>query len=518
MRKIIIILLGLINLVFINSKVNAQELQEKISKSENKNNVQVLDDNDLDITLEEFLNEKGKTTSHNFKAEKKIKINSELNIIETNFNWNGNLNLSNNPKGIILHHIEASRHNSTIPVTDVHEWHLKNGWTGIGYHYYITKKGDIYIGRPENAVGAHAKNNNINTIGIAVEGKYQSEIMPDKQKESLVKLGGYLRGKYGINSIKGHKDVNSTNCPGKNYPLKYIKNEILKYPIDIVDKNNSQKMSIQYSAHGQDYGWQNFTRDGELAGTTGQSRRMEAIKIKLNNAPENLNVVYRTHSQGDNGWQNWISENELAGSIGESRRLEAIEIKLQGEMSGLYNIEYRVHCEDYGWMDWKKNGQMAGTMGKSKRIEGIEIKISSNRETLGVDYVAQGEDYGWQYDVSDGQLSGSTGKAKRMEAIKVKLRNPVGDLGIRTRAHIEGNSGFSEWSINGNITGTVGEYKRMEAIQIELIGEYSKQYDIKYRVHCEDYGWMNWKQNGEIAGTMGEAKRIEGIEIRLERR
>ena len=163
-------------------------------------------------------------------------LNEDLQIIDKHLKWNGDLNLTNNPKTLILHHIEASRPNSTIPVEDVHSWHLANGWAGIGYHFYITKDGTIYKGRPENAIGAHAYGNNVDSLGIAVEGKYNSEEMTDAQEEAVIKLGKHLRKKYNADNIKGHGEVTATDCPGDKYPLEHIKAEILKD--DIVDTNS----------------------------------------------------------------------------------------------------------------------------------------------------------------------------------------------------------------------------------------------------------------------------------------
>ena len=43
-------------------------------------------------------------------------------------------------------------------------------------------------------------------------------------------------------------------------------------------KVNAEEVSISYSTHVQDIGWMNYVRNNELAGTTGQSKRLEAIK------------------------------------------------------------------------------------------------------------------------------------------------------------------------------------------------------------------------------------------------
>ena len=164
-----------------------------------------------------------------FKVCDKLSIQGQtVNIVEKNLNWNGSFTYNNKPDMIILHHIEASRPGSTIPIEDVHGWHLGNGWIGIGYHFYVTKDGTIYRGRPEDAEGAHTIGYNQRSIGIAAEGKYETEDMPYEQKQAITKLGIYIKNKYGINAVKGHGEVYSTNCPGKNYPLTEIRDSIMK--------------------------------------------------------------------------------------------------------------------------------------------------------------------------------------------------------------------------------------------------------------------------------------------------
>ena len=38
---------------------------------------------------------------------------------------------------------------------------------------------------------------------------------------------------------------------------------------------------IEYRAHVQSYGWQDWKKNGETAGTTGQTKRLEAVQIRL---------------------------------------------------------------------------------------------------------------------------------------------------------------------------------------------------------------------------------------------
>ena len=65
----------------------------------------------------------------------------------------------------------------------------------------------------------------------------------------------------------------------------------------------------------------------------------------------------------------------IAGTTGQSKGLEAIKIRLTGEISKQYDIEYRVYVEGKGWQDRKQNGEIAGTTGESRQIEAIEITL-----------------------------------------------------------------------------------------------------------------------------------------------
>ena len=72
---------------------------------------------------------------------------------------------------------------------------------------------------------------------------------------------------------------------------------------------------------------------------------------------------------------NWVSDGELAGTTGQAKRLEAIEIKLTDEMAEKYDVYYRAHVQTYGWLGWAKNGESAGTEGLAKRLEAVEIVL-----------------------------------------------------------------------------------------------------------------------------------------------
>lgn len=133
---------------------------------------------------------------------------------------------------------------------------------------------------------------------------------------------------------------------------------------------------VSYSAHVQDYGWQNKVYDGMISGTTGQAKQLEAIKITLENPEYEGSIQYRSHIE-DYGWESsWKTNGQISGTNGQSKRLEAIQIKITEEMSNYYDVYYRVHVENLGWLGWAKNGESAGTEGYSYRLEGIEVRLA----------------------------------------------------------------------------------------------------------------------------------------------
>lgn len=284
---------------------------------------------------------------------------------------------------------------------------------------------------------------------------------------------------------------------------------------------------VYYRTHIQDIGWQAYVGNGASSGTSAQSKRLEAINIKLEGISGG--IEYRTHVQ-DIGWQGWVANDALSGTSALGKRLEAIEIRLTGEAATLYDVYYRVHAQDTGWLDWAKNGEPAGTAAYSRRLEAIEIKLVAKggaapgatarpfiqntapvlpSEVL---YKTHVQDIGWQGYVGNGAVSGTSAQSKRLEGIQIKLQNIAG--GIEYSTHIQ-DIGWQGFVANDAMSGTSGQSKRLEAIKIRLTGEAAILYDVYYCVHAQNIGWLDWAQNGESAGTAGFSYRLEAIKIVL---
>ncbi|MDO4798413.1 MAG: Ig-like domain-containing protein [Coriobacteriales bacterium] len=128
------------------------------------------------------------------------------------------------------------------------------------------------------------------------------------------------------------------------------------------------------TAHVQRIGWMDPVTDGTAAGTTGKSRRMEALALRL---PDGVagGIEYRGHVQRS-GWEEaWVADGAQSGTTGKSRRVEAVQVRLTGEAEKAYDVYYRVHVQRIGWMAWAKNGEEAGTQGMSRRAEAIQVVL-----------------------------------------------------------------------------------------------------------------------------------------------
>ena len=170
---------------------------------------------------------------------------------------------------------------------------------------------------------------------------------------------------------QSYANVNPSSVNTRAYVA--LQNGSIQIPGDAYNAN------IMYKTHVQSFGWQTWKTNGQMSGTSGKAKRLEGINIKLSNAPYSGGVRYTTHVQSY-GWQGnendpntWRKDGEMSGTSGQAKRLEAIRISLYGEMAEHYDIYYRVHAQSFGWLSWAKNGEASGTAGLAKRLEGIQI-------------------------------------------------------------------------------------------------------------------------------------------------
>lgn len=285
------------------------------------------------------------------------------------------------------------------------------------------------------------------------------------------------------------------------------------------------KPTVNYTSHVSNVGWQNPVQEGQISGTTGQSKAVEAITITIDN-PSDGNITYSSHV-ANIGWKNPVSEGQVSGTTGQSKAMEAIRIQLTGNLALQYDIYYRTHIADFGWLSWAKNGESAGSQGLGKRMEAFEIQLIQKGQAVSLDtskafilftkpsitYQTNIINNGWQNKVSEGMLSGTTGQSKQIQAFLLSLNDKsYGD--ITYRVHVQ-NIGWQTFVSSEQMAGVLTNSNRIEAIEMKLSGYLDSRFDLKYRAHVQNIGWQSWVYDRYVAGTTGQSKAIEALEIQL---
>ena len=141
-----------------------------------------------------------------------------MQVISNNFNWAFALTPRSVTTHLILHHAAAS----SATAQGIHTYHLSKGWAGIAYHYFVSKSGEIFSGRPENVCGGHTANWNYCSIGVCFEGNFETEEMSEAQLKAGKELMSDIASRYPSIVIARHSDFNQTACPGKNFPFEKL--------------------------------------------------------------------------------------------------------------------------------------------------------------------------------------------------------------------------------------------------------------------------------------------------------
>ncbi|MCC3529259.1 MAG: matrixin family metalloprotease [Microcoleus sp. PH2017_22_RUC_O_B] len=140
-----------------------------------------------------------------------------------------------------------------------------------------------------------------------------------------------------------------------------------------VEKASLPDPGLRTVAHIQDVGDRTFS-EGAVAGTTGQSRRLEGFQINLDSPIPGLSMEYMAHVQ-DSGDTSWVREGQYVGTKGKSKRIEGFAIRLTGSQASKYDVFYQAHVEGIGNTPRVGNGQFSGTRGQSKRVEAISVWV-----------------------------------------------------------------------------------------------------------------------------------------------
>jgi len=106
-------------------------------------------------------------------------------------------------------------------------------------------------------------------------------------------------------------------------------------PVVNASSTSVSAADVRYQSHVQNIGWTGYSFDNDESGTTGRSLQMEALRVSIENTPYSGGVYFQAH-MADIGWggnvynsnNNIYDDQSYAGTVGQSRRIEAIRIRL----------------------------------------------------------------------------------------------------------------------------------------------------------------------------------------------
>lgn len=117
-------------------------------------------------------------------------------------------------------HCTATPLSQRVSVEDIDRWHKAQGWSGIGYHWYVDRDGHIFPGRSEREAGAHVIGYNHCSIGICYEGGLDeqgnsADTRTPSQKAALLFIIKDLKQSYPNAIVLGHRDFPGVHkdCP-----------------------------------------------------------------------------------------------------------------------------------------------------------------------------------------------------------------------------------------------------------------------------------------------------------------
>ena len=100
-------------------------------------------------------------------------------------------------------------------IREITQWHLKRGFSDIGYHYVVDKPGNVMRGRSLELTPAAQQGNNTATVAICAHGlRFSSNWYESSQADALRDLCSQINLAYsGVIAFWPHNAVSNKACP-----------------------------------------------------------------------------------------------------------------------------------------------------------------------------------------------------------------------------------------------------------------------------------------------------------------
>lgn len=126
----------------------------------------------------------------------------------------------NRPIARLVVHCSATPPGMNIGVDTIRRWHVKKGWSDVGYHVIVRRDGKPEAGRDVRKAGAHARGFNADSIGLCLIGGIGEDGQPEAnftldQLDTLRVILEAWKASYPDAEIIGHGDLPGAGkaCP-----------------------------------------------------------------------------------------------------------------------------------------------------------------------------------------------------------------------------------------------------------------------------------------------------------------
>lgn len=117
----------------------------------------------------------------------------------------------------VIIHVSDTPDDMHYDIDHIRDWHVNgNGWNDVGYHYVVTRMGEVQEGRNVVRPGAHVAGHNHDSIGICWVGRHKPS---PRQYKALKWLTADILKSFRLDTttVFGHNDFNANKtCPNLN--------------------------------------------------------------------------------------------------------------------------------------------------------------------------------------------------------------------------------------------------------------------------------------------------------------
>ncbi|MBR0061757.1 MAG: hypothetical protein IJP68_09805, partial [Selenomonadaceae bacterium] len=129
-----------------------------------------------------------------------------------------------------------------------------------------------------------------------------------------------------------------------------------------------------YQTHVAFKGWGEWSEESAVSNPLDKKRNVQAVRINFSLH----DVYYSVYWNDKEGWSEETSKGHTAGTTGKSKPITGIKIRLDEAGAKEFTILYRLHKLDGEWTAWAKNGEELFSHGQ--KLNAIQIKLSSRKK------------------------------------------------------------------------------------------------------------------------------------------